>query len=547
MKITWPPESPGIGTTFTIASLSGGTRPKLARKWWLIPVAVLVVVLGVACGGHRMARGVALPSVDRSATWSPRPEPRYWPTIGWHDSTPESQGLSSAILADALLELRESHIPIHSLLVVRRGVVVLDATFYPFTSGSRHDIASITKSVTSVLVGAAVNTGQLSFSKRLREAIPTAAAPSDARRDGITVENLLAMQSGYDCGFGRSERELVEMKESANWIAYALQLPMRSEPGTQFGYCSPNYHLLSAIIQNASGMREDQFAQQALFGPLGISGIGWPSDPQGVTHGWGDLQLQPRDLAKVGFLYLHGGQWEGRQIVSPEWVARSTTPRVKYGERNLYGYGWWTNTDAPAGFFEAIGRGGQRLSVWPEKDLVVVMLGGGYEPGNVGAHLMRALVSDSALAPGADGNERLRSAIALVANPPAPLPVSRSTLESTISGHTYNIEANGLGLQRFAITFNEGRDAIAKLDLRDRTLLLPVGLDGRYRIADQAIDGIHPGTRGAWQTPSRFVLELDLIGKIDHYTLGMTFAGDSVSIDLRERTGLIQQTLRGRR
>ena len=494
-----------------------------------------------------MAHGVALPSVEGAATWSPRPEPRYWPTNGWRDSTPESQGLSSAVLADALLELRERHIPIHSLLVVRRGVVVLDASFYPFTSGSRHDIASITKSVTSVLVGAAVKTGQLSFETRLGEAIPGPAAPSDVRRDRITVENLVAMQSGFDCGFGRNERELVAMKESSNWVSYAMQLPMRSEPGTEFGYCSPNYHLLSAIIQNASGMREDDLARHALFGPLGIPEIGWPRDPQGVTHGWGDLQLRPRDLAKVGFLYLHGGRWEGRQIVSPEWVARSTTPRVKYGERSLYAYGWWTNTGAPAGFFEARGRGGQRLSVWPEKDLVVVMLGGGYEPGDVGSHLLRALIADTALAPSAGGAERLRAAVALAATPPALLPTSRSTLEGTISGHTYTIEANSLGLQRFSLTFNEDREAIARLELRDRTLLLPVGLDGRYRIADQAIDGIHPGTRGAWQTPSRFVLELDLIGKIDHYTLGITFAGDVASIELRERTGLMQQTLRGRR
>ena len=507
----------------------------------------LVVVLAVvACGGRQMARGVALPSADRPAAWAPRPEPRYWPTNAWHESTPESQGLSSAILADALLALRESQIPIHSLLVVRRGVVVLDASFHPFTGGSRHDIASITKSVTSVVVGAAANTGQLSFSKHLRDGIPAPAAPSDGRRDRITVENLLAMQSGFDCGFGRNERELVAMKERANWIAYASQMPMRSEPGTEFGYCSPNYHLLSAMIQNATGVPEDEFARQVLFGPLGISDIGWPRDPDGVTHGWGDLQLQPRDLAKLGFLYLHGGRWEGRQIVSPEWVARSTTPRVKYGERNLYGYGWWTNTDAPAGFFEAIGRGGQRLSVWPEKDLVVVMLGGGYEPGNAGSLLLRALVGDTALAPNADGEERLRNAIALVATPPALLPVSRSPLEATVSGHTYKVEPNSLGLQRFSITFNENRDAIARLELRDQTLLLPVSLNGQYRIADQAIDGIHPGARGAWQTPTRFVLELDLIGKIDHYTLGMTFADDMLSIELRERTGLMQQTLRGR-
>jgi CubicO group peptidase (beta-lactamase class C family) len=185
-----------------------------------------------------MARDVPLPSADRAATWTPRPEPSYWPTNGWRESTPESQGLSSSILADALLDARECGIPVHSVLVVRRGVVVLDASFYPFTPGSRHDVASITKSITSILVGATVNSDKLAFTTRMVDAIPSVPRVSDTRRDHITVENLLGMQSGFDCGFGRSERELVAMKAAANWIAYALQMPMRTEPGTEFGYCS---------------------------------------------------------------------------------------------------------------------------------------------------------------------------------------------------------------------------------------------------------------------------------------------------------------------
>jgi hypothetical protein len=120
-------------------------------------------------------------------------------------------------------------------------------------------------------------------------------------------------------------------------------------------------------------------------------------------------------------------------------------------------------------------------------------------------------------------------------------------LEPAISGRTYGIDANGLGLQRFSITFEPDRDAVAWLELRDQTLVLPVGLDGRFRIADQAIDGIRPGARGAWRTSSEFVLEVDLIGKIDHYTLDITFEGENVRVELSERTGLMQQTLQGRR
>jgi hypothetical protein len=133
-----------------------------------------------------------------------------------------------------------------------------------------------------------------------------------------------------------------------------------------------------------------------------------------------------------------------------------------------------------------------------------------------------------------------------VASLPAPLPESRSPLEPAISGREYSVDANSLGLQRFSITFEPGRDAVARLELLDQTLILPVGLDGRFRISDRGVDGIRPGSRGKWRTPSAFVLEVDLIGKIDHYTLDITFEGESVRIELSERTGLMRQTLRGR-
>jgi hypothetical protein len=140
----------------------------------------------------------------------------------------------------------------------------------------------------------------------------------------------------------------------------------------------------------------------------------------------------------------------------------------------------------------------------------------------------------------------LRRAIAAAAAPPAASAESRSTLERAISGQTYVVEENSLGLRRFSITFEPGRDAVARLELLDQTLLLPVGLDGRFRISDQAIDGIRPGARGTWRTSSRFVLEVDLIGKIDDYTLDITYEGDNVRVELSERTGLMRQTLHGR-
>jgi CubicO group peptidase (beta-lactamase class C family) len=502
---------------------------------------VLASSIFAACRRQEMARVSTYhaPVLERAAA-----APPYWPTHGWRDAPPESQGLASGLLADALTDARARAIPIHSVLVIRHGIVVLDASFYPFPRGSRHDVASVTKSVTSVIAGIALHAGALPLDTRVIDALrvrPT----GDARRDAIRIEHLLAMQSGLDCGFGRSETELTAMQSSQNWVAFALALPMRTRPGSAFGYCSSNYHLVSAAVARTVGARTDAFAARTLWTPLGITNVYWPRDPQDVTHGWGDLQLEPRDLAKIGFLYLHGGKWENHQIVSPDWVARSTAPRVKHGERNLYGMGWWTHPDSPAGFFEAMGRGGQRLSVWPAKDIIVVTTGGGFEPGLVGEMLRRALVADTALTPDPAGNLRLRDAIARVAVAPDPLPVSTAPSAARISGRTYQFAANSLGLDRITLTFADTA-AQALIELPGRRLRLPVGLDGRYRIAIDVIDDIHPGARGRWQSPSQFVLELDLIGKTDHYTLAMTFAGDAVLLDLKERTGLMHQIVDGR-
>lgn len=505
---------------------------------------LLLLVAGLACGPQPMPRGAALPAADQAPGFAARPAPDYWPTRGWREATPESQGMSSALIADALLEARARNVPVHAVLVVRRGVVVLDANFYPFRRGDRHDLASVTKSVTSVVAGAGIAAGRLAHDTPLADVLP-GLDTSDPRRRRITIENLLAMRSGLDCGFARGERELSAMQLSPNFVDFALRIPMRSEPGTEFGYCSPNYHLVSAAIQRAVGISEERFARRALFEPLGIANVNWPRDPQGVTHGWGNLQLTPRDAAKIGFLYLHGGRWERRQLVSRDWVVRSTATRASSG-RNLYGLGWWSSTDAPPGFYEANGRGGQRISVWPEKDLVAVLLGGGYEPGVIGGPLLRALLADTALPPDPAGLDRLRAALDSIAAPPPPAPVSRSPLERAVSGRVFAVDSNSLGLRRIAIAFSDGAVATVRLDLRDRMLVIPLGLDNRLRIAGQDVDGIRPGGRAIWRTPLQFVVEVDLIGKIDHYTLAITFAGDEITTELSERTGLMRETIRGR-
>ena len=184
---------------------------------------------------------------------------------------------------------------------------------------------------------------------------------ADAQRRAITVENLLTMTSGLDCGFEPGERELAAMRRSDNWPAFALALPMRAAPGTQYAYCSCNNHLLSAILSARTGESALAFARTHLFDPLGIAAASWPADSHGQSHGWGDLHLFPQDLARIGELYRNGGTWKGRRIVSESWVRQSTRPLVRVRDGVGYGYSWWINTARTPRFTKPLDAAGNAL------------------------------------------------------------------------------------------------------------------------------------------------------------------------------------------
>jgi CubicO group peptidase (beta-lactamase class C family) len=457
-------------------------------------------------------------------------------------SAPELQGVESGALADAIDVAVNQQVPIHELLMVRHGAVVLNTRFNPFPAGSRHDIASITKSITSLLVGIAVHRGALRDANVTLGEVFTGI---DAQHAAIRISDLLGMRSGMECGLARGEAELRAMMQRGNWIDFALRIPMRGAPGAEVAYCSPNYHLLSAILTHVTGRSAAQFARDELFRPLGITDTYWPSDPQGVTHGWGNLQLRAVDLAKIGLLVLRGGEWNGVRIVSREWIEWSTTSHARYRGNDYYAFGWWTNSDAPPGFFEAIGRGGQRLSILPGKDAVVVMLGGGYEPGLLGAHLVRALASDTPLAPREESRARLeRSLAAAGARSIDEAHDLRPACADSISERTYRVESNSLGLRSFTLRAPRARDGTMRLELSDRSLDLPVREDGRFAEATQAVDGIRPITRGFWSAPCTFTFVLDLLGKVDYYRFDIAFSGDAADVSLNERTGLMRETVR---
>jgi CubicO group peptidase (beta-lactamase class C family) len=327
-------------------------------------LALLALLLGMAGCGEKAAPTMATPGSS------------YWPTEAWQTSTPEEQGIDSEMLADMLEVIQEQDYDIDGVVVVRNGYVVVDAVVYPFEPGSRHIVYSCTKSVISALIGIAIDEGYIEgVDQPVLDFFPErTAANLDAGKEAMTLEDVLTMSTGLECRDSYLYRwqGLLQMQQSEDWVQFMLDLPMAEEPGTRFEYCNGASLLLSAIIQETTGMTALAFANEHLFGPLGIIDVEWSSSPQGITIGWSDLHLTPHDMAKIGYLYLNEGWWDVEQVVSADWVRASTRKHISAKTlQDGYGYQWWVDGSS---IYMALGYSGQYIVVVPDKDMVVVFV-----------------------------------------------------------------------------------------------------------------------------------------------------------------------------
>ena len=299
-----------------------------------------------------------------------------WPTDGWATSTPEGQGMNSTVLADIYTQVRDSDADIRSMLVVRHGYIVAEEYFTPnlYDMNNTHILFSVTKSVVSSLIGISIDNGFIdNTSQLLLDFFPDMeiANPS-AWKDAITLEDVLMMRTGFDWDESdyTTYDDFFAMRDSDNWAQYVLNSTMAAEPGTVFDYNSGASHLLATIINVTTGMTPLAFADQYLFGPLGITRRGWITDPLGINFGGSNLALIPRAMAKFGLLYLNNGTWDTQQIVSADWVNRSSHGPFTGYPQTSYGYQWWI--DDSDGWYSARGYNGQFIYVVPEHDVIVV-------------------------------------------------------------------------------------------------------------------------------------------------------------------------------
>jgi CubicO group peptidase (beta-lactamase class C family) len=293
-----------------------------------------------------------------------------WPTRGWPVSTPEEQGMDPAQLEKMQAVIKEKNIPLHSLLIVRNGAIVSERYYGSYDEDSVHRMYSVTKSFTSTLVGIAVDQGKLEgVELRALDLLPGRTFENtDERKRNMTLENLLTMTSGLD--FYEGDSTYNRMYASEDWVQMVMDLPMHTEPGNDFLYCSGCSHVLSAIVQEAVGESTLKFAQKNLFEPLGMTNLRWETDRKGIPIGGWGLNITPRDMAKLGYLYLHNGAWDGKQIVSESWVKAASTRHTDTDGNLGYGYQWWIYPTHNA--YAALGRYGQTIFVAPDLNLIVV-------------------------------------------------------------------------------------------------------------------------------------------------------------------------------
>jgi CubicO group peptidase (beta-lactamase class C family) len=320
---------------------------------------------------------------------------------GWPVASPAERSLDESVLGGLAKQFEAwTDANLHAALIVRDGTLVYERYFagedeafgkplgrVAYDATMRHDLRSITKSVTSLVFGIAVDRGWVpGVDAKVLPFFPEHADLRTPEKDAIAIEHLLTMSAGFAWNEAipysnpkNSERRMIDAPDAAR---YVLEQPIVRPPGVAYNYNGGQTLLLAEILKRATGKTLDALAQEVLFAPLGITEVEWVRYADGEPMAPSGLRMRPRDVAKVGAMVAGGGLWQGRRIVSADWISRSLTPQINGESLFFYGYQWWLGRSLierkEITWGAAFGYGGQRLFVLPQYKLAVVVMAGLY-------------------------------------------------------------------------------------------------------------------------------------------------------------------------
>lgn len=476
---------------------------------------------------------------------------RSWAAEGLPRSTPEAEGIATSGILDFLEAIARKNHELHSFMFMRHGRVVAEGWWSPYAPELRHTMYSMSKSFTSTAVGIAVGEGKLKVDDRVVSFFPKQLpAKVSEHLAALRVKDLLTMSVG-------NEKEPTSaVVASEDWVRTFLAQPITHAPGSTFMYNSAATYMCSAIVQKITGKQILDYLTPRLFQPLGIEGAKWETCPRGInTGGWG-LSVPTEALAKFGQLYLQKGQWNGRQLLSADWVNEATTFKIQQptpakptrpDDQNDwlqgYGYQFWR---CRHGAFRGDGAFGQFTIVLPEQDAVIAMTG---ENSNmqseldlVWEHLLPA-IKGKPLSPNKSAQDRLRLKLSSLALTP-PAGEATSATAARVSGKTFTVDPEKHGITRLAFSF-DGTSAVMTARAGEAEHRIACGL-GTWQHGETAFPGTPPrliaggapppGTpfklaaSGVWKDANTFEMTWRYIETPHHDTVTCRFDGDSVKI-----------------
>lgn len=446
-------------------------------------------------------------------------------------STPEEQGIASAAILKFVERVDRDIHELHSFMLVRHGKVVAEGWWEPYAPEKPHMLFSLSKSFTSTAIGMAVAEGRLSVEDPVLSFFPDETPPRVSKNlAAMRVRDLLTMTTGH----AKDATQRTISQKEGNWVKGFLELPVRYRPGTHFVYNSTATYMLSAIIQKLTGMTLLDYLTPRLFEPLGIENPTWETCPKGINVGGWGLVIRTEDIACFGQMYLQHGEWNGRQILSPEWVAQATSRQVPNGDQppidwsQGYGYQFWR---CRYNIYRGDGAFGQYCIVMPEQDAVLAITSGVRDMqavlNVVWEELLPAMGTD-ALPAKPEMHKKLGDRLSCLELKP---PGGKNTTPTAgkVTGKTYLFKRNPLGIKDLRMDFGP-QHCLFEITGGRGKISLDCGygkwLPGAGPILEREIQSTLTG--GAWITADTFQAVVRLINTPFVQTITCKFLGENL-------------------